>query len=70
VTVSEQGLTDAMAVMMRDLKLAAEPAPAATVAALAGPLRDRLAGKRVGLVLSGTNIDPATHAKLVARARE
>lgn len=69
VTVSDQALIEAMAVMMRDLKLAAEPAAAAGLAALAGPLGERLSGRRVGLVVSGTNIDPAGHAALVARAK-
>jgi threonine dehydratase len=52
--------------MFSDLKLAVEPAGASAVAALLGPLKDRLAGKRVALVICGTNIDMQTHAKLVA----
>ena len=39
------------------MKLAVEPAGAAATAALVGPLRERLAGKRVGVLVCGSNID-------------
>ena len=39
------------------LKLALEPAGAAATAALLGPLRERLAGRRVGVLVCGSNID-------------
>jgi threonine dehydratase len=39
------------------------------VAALFGPLKERLDGKRVGLVMCGSNIDAARHAELVARGK-
>jgi threonine dehydratase len=42
-----------------------EPAGAATTAALVGPLREELAGKRVGLIVCGTNIDTETFGRLV-----
>jgi threonine dehydratase len=45
------------------MKLAVEPAGAAATAALCGPLRERLAGRRVGVVVSGSNIDIATFAR-------
>jgi threonine dehydratase len=45
------------------MKLAVEPAGAAATAALCGPLRERLAGQRVGVIVCGTNIDPATFAQ-------
>jgi threonine dehydratase len=31
-----------------------------------GPLRDRLVGRRVGLIVCGANIDAASFARLVA----
>lgn len=68
VTVSDDDMIRCMGLFLRDIKLAVEPAPAAGVAALIGPLRDRLAGKRVGLVCCGANIDPATFMGLLARA--
>ena len=64
VTVSDDAMRAAMRLAFTDLKLAVEPACAAGIAALTGPLRDRLAGKRVGLVLCGSNIDPVTWARL------
>ena len=47
----------AMALLFSEVKLAVEPAGAASTAALLGPLRKKLAGKRVGLIVCGTNID-------------
>jgi threonine dehydratase len=44
------------------MKFAVEPACAATTAALLGPLRDRLAGRKVVLVMCGSNIDWPTFA--------
>ena len=52
----------------RDMKLVAEPAAAAATAALLGPLRERLDGKRVALVVCGSNIDAARFGELLARA--
>jgi len=63
--VEDDEIIAAMKLMFSDLKLAVEPAGACAVAALLGPLRKKLAGKRVALVLCGTNIDMETHAKLI-----
>ena len=60
VTVSDDALRAAMRVLFAELKLATEPACAAATAAAQGPLRARIAGKRVGVLLCGTNTDPAT----------
>lgn len=65
VTIEDDAMIAAMKLMFSDLKLAVEPAGASAVAALLGPLKDELAGKRVALVLCGTNIDIATHARLI-----
>lgn len=65
VQVEDGELTAAMALLMREMKLATEPAGAAATAALVGPLRDRLRGKRVGLIVCGTNIDAGTFCRLV-----
>jgi len=69
VMIDDQAMIDAMAVLFREMKLAVEPAGAATTAALFGPLAERLRGKRVGLIVCGANIDPETFATLVAEAR-
>jgi threonine dehydratase len=65
VTVSDDALRSAMRLLFREAKLAVEPAGAATTAALVGPLREELAGKRVGLIVCGTNIDTETFGQLV-----
>ena len=57
VLVDDDALCRAMALLFNELKLAVEPAGAASLAALCGPLRERLAGKRVGLIACGSNID-------------
>ncbi|HRW06816.1 MAG TPA: threonine/serine dehydratase [Caldilineaceae bacterium] len=65
VKINDAQMQSAMALLFRSMKLAVEPAGAAATAALWGPLRARLRGKRVGVVVCGTNIDIATFAKLV-----
>jgi threonine dehydratase len=65
VLVSDDELRRAMGLLFRGVKLAVEPAGAAATAALVGPLRDRLQGRRVGVIVCGTNIDQATFARLV-----
>ena len=59
VRIDDDQLREAMALVFEDTKFAVEPAGAAATAALIGPLRDRLAGLRVGLIVCGTNIDIA-----------
>ena len=66
VLVSDDDLRRAMGLLFRGVKLAVEPAGAAATAALLGPLRERLRGRRVGAIVCGTNIDPATFARLVS----
>ncbi len=65
VLVSDEQLRAAMRLIFRGAKLAVEPAGAAATAALCGPLREKLAGKQVALVLCGTNIDAPTFTKLI-----
>ena len=62
VLVSDGQIRDAMRLLFRAAKLAVEPAGAAALAALMFPLRARLDGKSVGIVICGANIDPATFA--------
>ncbi|HEY3889022.1 MAG TPA: pyridoxal-phosphate dependent enzyme, partial [Caulobacteraceae bacterium] len=57
VTVSDDQIRGGMLALFEDLKLALEPAGAAATAALFGPLRQRLAGKKVGVVVCGSIID-------------
>jgi threonine dehydratase len=57
VTVSDDEMAAALALLFSDRKLAVEPACAASTAALLGPLRERLSGKKVALIACGSNID-------------
>jgi threonine dehydratase len=68
VRVSDDDLCRAMHDLFADMKLAVEPAAAAATAALFGPLKAKLDGKRVALIVCGSNIDAARHAELLARA--
>ncbi len=66
VTISDRQMIDTMQLMFADLKLAVEPAGASAIAAMLGPLKKQLTGKRVALVICGTNIDMETHAKIIS----
>ena len=70
VLVSDDELRRALALLFHGAKLAVEPAGAAATAALLGPLRERLAGKRVGLIVCGTNIAPERYREHLARGVE
>jgi threonine dehydratase len=65
VLVSDDEMRAAMRLMLREVKLAVEPAGASAMAALVGPLREKLRGRRVGLIVCGSNIDAATYAQLI-----
>lgn len=69
VTVTDKQIAQAALLLFQEMKLAVEPAAAAATAALVGPLRERLADKRVGLIVCGTNIDPDGHARVMQLAR-
>lgn len=66
VTIDDDDLRAAMRLLFEELKLAVEPACAAATAAACGPLRARLAGKRVGVLLCGSNTDLATFNRHMA----
>ncbi|HHL20719.1 MAG TPA: pyridoxal-phosphate dependent enzyme [Aliiroseovarius sp.] len=69
VTVDDDAICAGMVVLQEQAKLAVEPAAGAAMAGLLGPLRARLRGKRVGLVVCGANIDAATYGALLERGR-
>jgi len=58
--ISDDQIRAAMERLYTDMKLVVEPGGAASVAGAMGPFRERLAGKRVGLIVCGSNIDIAT----------
>ena len=63
VTIDDEQLRRTMGFLFRAMKIVVEPACAASTAALLWPLRQRLAGKHVGLVMCGSNIDWDTFEK-------
>ncbi len=60
--VDDLQLRSSMGLLFEKMKLAVEPACAASTAALFGPLRDSLRGKTIVLVFCGSNIDWSTFA--------
>lgn len=67
VTLDDDQICAGLALMQLEAKLAVEPAAGAVAAALFGPYRQRLRGKRVGLIVCGANIDAATYGRYLAR---
>ena len=63
VLVNDDQIRDAMRLLFRSAKLAVEPAGAAALAALMYPLRSRLEGQSVGIVVCGANIDADSFSK-------
>jgi threonine dehydratase len=68
VLVDDDAIRAAMLLMFSSAKLAVEPAGASAAAALLGPLRERLAGRRVALIVCGANIDAKTFGLHLADA--
>lgn len=69
VYVDDDMLVDAMRLLYSDAKLAVEPAGAATTAAVLGPLREGLVGRRVIALVCGANIDPTVFCRLITTGR-
>ena len=65
VLVSDEELKVAIRLLFAEMKLAVEPAGAAATAALCGPLRERVRGAKVGVIVCGSNIDAGTYARYV-----
>ncbi len=55
--INDLQIRTAMGTLFQSMKIAVEPACAATTAALLGPLRDQLRGTSVVLLMCGSNID-------------
>ena len=69
VTVTDDEICSGMVILQQEAKLAVEPAVGAVMAGVMLPLRNRLKGKRVGLVVCGTNIDVVSYSKFLERGR-
>ena len=67
VTVTDDKICAGMVYFQQETKLAVEPAAGASLAALTGPLRSRLRGKKVGIVVCGANIDAVTYSEQLRR---
>lgn len=65
VLVNDDQIRDGMRLLFRSAKLVVEPAGAAALAALMYPLRSRLDGKSVGLVVCGANIDAESFSRQI-----
>ena len=63
VLVDDTQLRQAMGTLFERMKMAVEPACAATTATLLGPLREELRGRTVVLVFCGSNLDWETFAR-------
>ena len=68
VRIEDDEMIAAMKVLAEDMKLAVEPAGAAALAALMGPLKERLRGMRVGILICGSNISGEDFCGLVNKA--
>jgi threonine dehydratase len=65
VRIRDEEMVAAMRFLVENARLAVEPAGAAATAALLGPLRERLAGRRVGLIVCGSNIAADAFSHLI-----
>ena len=69
VLLDDDALCRGMIVAFDQLKFSLEAAGSAVLAALAGPLKGRLTGKRTAAILCGSNIDEASWQQLIERGR-
>ncbi|MDX8349591.1 pyridoxal-phosphate dependent enzyme [Cognatiyoonia sp. IB215446] len=65
VRIEDHDMLRAMVQYQEILRITAEPACAASLAALTGPLSDRVAGRHVGLIACGSNISLTRYAELM-----
>jgi threonine dehydratase len=66
VTIDDDAMREAMRLVYNDLRLAVEPGGVAALAGVLGPLRSRLAGKRVLAIVCGSNIDLPMFSNITA----
>ncbi len=65
VRIEDREMLDAMDLYQQNLRITAEPACAASLAAILGPLKDDLAGRQVGIIACGSNISLDRYAQLM-----
>jgi threonine dehydratase len=66
--VTDEQIVHAMCILFDDMNLAIEPAGAAALAGAMGPYRDEIEGSRCVVIVSGSNIDLETFARLLSGA--
>ena len=66
VQITDNAMRDGMRIMLDNVKIVAEPACAASLATVMGPLRDDLKGCRVGIIACGSNISLDRFTSLTA----
>ncbi len=69
IRIEDEEMLKTIPVLYDTLKLAAEPACAASTAALIGPLRDRLKGKKVAVIACGSNIGEQKFTEMLTKGR-
>lgn len=67
VLLDDDNICAGMVAFQQEAKLAVEPAAGAALAAVMGPLRARLQGMRVGVIVCGANIDTDSYLRLMAQ---
>jgi threonine dehydratase len=65
IKIEDQDMLAAMDVYQNILRITAEPACAASLAAIMGPLKAELAGRRIGIIACGSNISLGRYAELM-----
>ena len=65
VKITDHEMLAAMAIYQDTLRITAEPACAASLAAIMGPLKDHLAGRHVGIIACGSNISLTRYDALI-----
>ncbi len=65
VTVSDDYVREAMRTAFRYLKIVAEPGGSAALAAVVRGVPDAMRGKRVGVLVTGGNVDAGTYAEIL-----
>ena len=67
VTVTDDQICAGQVILQQEAKQAVEPAAGAAMAGALGPLRARLSGRRIGVLVCGANIDAASYAAQLQR---
>ncbi len=64
--IEDRDMLAAMHIYQQNLRITAEPACAASLAAIIGPLKDELTGRHVGIIACGSNISLDRYGQLMA----